>query len=383
MSLYLDHHATTPLDPQVFEAMVPFFHEEFGNPASSSHRRGLRAAAALELAREEIGQSLGADPRGLVLTSGATEANNLAIKGVLAGAGERRHLIVAATEHRSVLDPARRLARNGFDVTILPVDHRGHINLNQLAEAITPKTALVSLMAANNETGLLHPLDEIASICHQKGTLWHCDASQAIGKIPFHVDALGVDLLSFTAHKIYGPGGIGALWVRRDYERIPIVPLVDGGGQEQGLRSGTVPLPLVIGFAEAVVMAKKLRALEEAFVGTRRNELWEQLSQAIPDLVRHGDPDQSLPHTLNVGIPGVDGDALLVKLQLSELCVSSGAACSSMNREPSHVLTAMGVPGPLARASLRFGLGRDNTPEGIVRAVEILSGIVSDLRRKP
>ena len=247
MSLYLDHHATTPLDPHVFEAMVPFFQEDFGNPASGSHGRGLRAVAELERSRTAIGTAIGADPRGLVFTSGATEANNLAIKGVLAGSGERRHLIVAATEHRSVLDPARRLARSGVEVTILPVNSQGHIDLNQLADAITPRTALVSLMAANNETGLLHPLDEIASICHTKGTLWHCDAAQAIGIISFPVATLGVDLVSFTAHKVYGPVGVGALWVRRDGERIPILPLLDGGGQEQGLRSGTVPLPLVIG----------------------------------------------------------------------------------------------------------------------------------------
>lgn len=360
--------------------MIPYFQAEYANPASG-HRLGLRAAEAVDNARQRIANTLHADPRGLIFTSGATEANNLAIKGTLAGATGRNHLVVATTEHRAVLAPARRMARSGIAVTYLPVNSQGHLDLDQLAEAITPQTALVSLMAANNETGLLHPLSEIARICHEKGTLFHCDAAQAYGKIPIDIESLGVDLLSLTAHKLYGPVGSGALWVRRDRDRIPLLPQIDGGGQEQGLRSGTVALPLIIGFAEAAAIAERERTSDGLGLATLRNEIYQQLLTAIPDLVRHGDPACCLPHSLNVGIPGIDGDALLVKLQLTELCVSSGAACSTTHREPSHVLTAMGVPGPLARASLRFGLGRYTTRSEIGQAVEIVVRIVNELRR--
>ncbi len=395
MLLDFDHHATTPLDPRVLEAMLPYFTENHGNPSAISHRRGLEAAEVELAAREQVAAALGVDPREVIWTSGATEANNLAIKGLLTGTVNRRGLVVSATEHRAVLDPARKLARAGLPVTILAVDRLGRIDLTALERAITPQTALVSLMWANNEIGTIAPMNDIASICRKQGAWLHSDATQAVGKIPIDLRTTAIDLMSFSSHKIYGPPGVGALIVRRDRDRIPLVPLIDGGGQQSGMRSGTLPLALIVGFAKALLLCEQEREATAVRMSGLRDLLWRKLSERIPGLVRHGAPvtidaksalsssQTSLPHNLCVGIPGVDGDALLVRLQKSNLCVSSGAACSSTNREPSHVLTAIGVPENLARASLRFGLGQGTSEADVLRAVEILAAIVCELSDVP
>lgn len=388
MLLDFDHHATTPLDPRVLEAMLPYFAEKYGNPASISHRRGLAAAVVEQSAREQVADLLGADPRGIVWTSGSTEANNLALKGVVSGAIDRRGLVVVATEHRSVLDPAKRLSRSGHPVTILRVNPQGQLDLDQLERAITPETALVSVMWANNEIGTIAPMAEIAGICPRKGVWLHSDATQAVGKIAVDLRTTGVDLLSFSSHKIYGPPGIGALILRRDRDRIPLVPQIDGGGQQWGIRSGTLPLALIVGFAKALELCEQEREATAARLAVLRDRLWSELVERIPGIVRHGGLSPSvalpqpsmLPHSLSVGLTDVDGDALLARLQQSDLCVSSGAACSSTNREPSHVLTAMGVPDRLARASVRFGLGKSTSAAHVMQAAEILSTIARKLR---
>ena len=401
MLLDFDHHATTPLDPRVLEAMLPYLTDQYGNPSSLSHRRGL-AAAAVELAsREQVAGLLGVEANEVVWTSGATEANNLALKGVLAGAVDRRGVVTVATEHRSVLDPARRLARAGHPMTVLPVDPRGRIDIEELERAITSETALVSVMWANNEIGTIAPLPEIAALCHQKGAWLHSDATQAVGKIPVDLRSTGVDLLSFSSHKLYGPPGIGALVIRRDRSRIPLVPQIDGGGQQSGVRSGTLPLALIVGFAKALELCEQEREATAVRLAGLRDRLWSELTQRIPGIVRHGGSSPNvacfsekgrpfsekkatewtvLTHNLNVGIPDIDGDALLVRLQKSDLCVSSGAACSSTNREPSHVLTALGVSERLARASVRFGLGRWTTADEVTQAAAILGTIARDCR---
>ena len=380
MLLDFDHHATTPLDPRVLEAMLPYFSEQYGNASSTSHRRGLEAAEVEQAARTQMAELLGVDPREVVWTSGATEANNLAIKGVVAGSIGRRGLIVAATEHRSILDPAKKLAREGHPVTVLPVDGRGQLDLDDLETAITAETALVSVMWANNEIGTIAPVSEIAAICRRKGAWLHSDATQAVGKIAVDLRTTGVDLMSFSSHKIYGPPGIGALIVRRDRGRIPLVPQIDGGGQQFGIRSGTLPLALIVGFAKALELCEQEREATATRLAGLRDQLWSDLARFIPGIIRHGDPGRCLPHNLSIGIPAVDGDALLVRLQQSDLCVSSGAACSSKNREPSHVLTAIGVPDRLARASVRFGLGRLTTEADTLAAAALLAEIVRECR---
>lgn len=383
MLLDFDHHATTPLDPQVWEAMQPYFGPSYGNPSSSSHRRGLNAAAVETHCRERVANLLRVEPREVVWTSGATEANNLSIQGLLRAEGPHCGMVTSAAEHRSVLDPARRLRRMGWPVTILPVDSKGRVDLGQLASAITPQTKLVSLMWANNEIGTISPLSEIAGLCRQRGVWLHSDATQAVGKIPVDLQTTEVDLLSFSGHKIYGPAGIGVLVVRRDRGPIPLQPLMEGGGQQGGLRSGTIPLPLIVGLTEALTLCEAIRVADALRLSELRDRLWHQLSTAIPGIVRHTPDGEILPHNLSVGIPGIDGDALLVRLRDSELCVSSGAACSSSNREPSHVLTAIGVPDSLARSSVRFGLGRATTDTEVDSAVAVLAEIVRSLKAVP
>jgi cysteine desulfurase len=384
MLLDFDQHATTPLDSRVWEAMQPYFRESYGNPSSLSHRRGLNAAAVELQCRERIACLLNVEPREILWTSGATEANHLAVQGVLRATGPQRGLITVATEHRSILEPARQLRRIGWPVTILGVDSKGLVDLDQLEKAITLQTILVSVMWANNEIGTIAPLSQLAEICRERGVWLHSDATQAVGKLPVDLQATDVDLLSFSGHKIYGPAGIGALIVRRVRGPIPLQPLLEGGGQQNGLRSGTLPLPLLVGLTEALVLCEEARVAEAPRLAELRDRLWCKLAAAIPGLVRHTPvgtgPHPVLPHNLNVGIPGIDGDALLVKLRESNLCVSSGAACSSSNRDPSHVLTAIGVPDQLARASVRFGLGRGTTSEQVTEAAAILTSIVEQIR---
>jgi len=359
--------------------MEPWATRDFAN-ASSQHVPGFRAEAAVEDARERLARAIGAaEPREIVFTSGTTEADNLALKGV-ARAGRRRrdHLVTVATEHPAVLDPCRALEREGFSVTVLPVDAGGRVDPRAVAAAITERTALVSVMAANSEVGTLQPLAEIGRICREREVPLHTDAAQAVGRIPVDVEAWGVDLLSFCAHKLYGPKGIGALWVRRRRPRIRIEPLLHGGGHERGLRSGTLPVPLIVGFAAAVDLC--LASLEEdaARIGGLRDRLWERLSAGLAGLRRNGDPEHGLPGNLNVAIEGVEADALLTKLP--HVALSTGSACSSASPEPSHVLSALGLSPAEARSSLRFGLGRRNTVEEIDAVADAVVEKVRDLR---
>lgn len=375
----MDNHATTRVDERVLKAMLPWWSEHFGNPASISHAFGREAGAAVEHARDTIATVLNCPAESLVFTSGATEANNLALKGVLQQA-RGGHLIVNTAEHRSVLDPARRLQRAGIELTVLPVDNTGMVDPPAVADAIRPETRLVSVMLANNEVGTLNPVLEIAALCREQGVPVHCDAAQAVGRIPVDVTALGVTLLSVSAHKLYGPKGIGALYVSREPPRVRLTPLLDGGGHERGLRSGTLPTPLIVGFAEAVRIATDDSDEESTRIAGLRDALARELTSTIDGCTTHGHPTLRLPGNLNVSFTGVDGDALMLGVARRGLAVSSGSACTSAVPEPSHVLRAMGVPDPLCRASLRFGLGRYNTDRDVHDAAAIVRDVVGELR---
>jgi cysteine desulfurase len=376
--VYLDNHATTRVDPRVVEVMLPFFTETFGNAASVNHSFGHEAADAVETGREQIARLLSASPPSLVFTSGATEANNIALKGVMQAARGEAHLITNAAEHRAVLDPARKLSRLGYGVTILPVDEFGMVDPQQVADALEPATVLVSVMLANNEVGTINPIAEIGRICRQGGILFHCDAVQAAGRIPIDLSRLPIDLLSLTAHKLYGPKGVGVLYVRREGKRIQIEPLFDGGGHERRLRSGTLPVPLIAGFGAACQLAGETIREESAQIQQLRDRLWEGLRNEVEGVRVNGHPDRRLTGNLNVSFDDVDGDALM--MSLTEIAVSSGSACTSADPEPSHVLRAMGLSDDLTRASLRFGLGRFNTIEDVDFAVEHVADAVRRLR---
>ncbi len=376
--IYLDHHATTPADARVLEAMWPFFRENFAN-ADSLHAPGRKARTAVEEARQHLADMLQAAPRELIFTSGATEANNLALKGVLLAAPPGSHLIVNAAEHASVLDVALRLRRRGTAVTILPVDHQGRVSPDDIANAITEETVLVSVMLANNEIGTIQNLQAIGTVCREAGVLLHTDAVAALGRIPVNLAELPVDLASFSAHKIYGPKGIGALFLRRGDHRIRLEPQIHGGGHEQRIRSGTLPVPLIVGFGKACRILATEFADEPQCLRDLAGRLQAELSERIPGLRFNGPESNRLPGNVNISIEGVDGPALLAALD-PYLAVSSGAACSSAAPEPSHVLRAIGLPDDLCHASLRFGLGRDNTLDEILRAVEIIAAAVARLR---
>lgn len=378
--IYLDCHATTPVDKRVLEVMIPYFTEHFGNPASVNHLYGWEAEAAVKQARQIIADAINATPAEIVFTSGATEANNLAIKGVAeAYFSQGRHLITVATEHHAVLDPYHYLQGLGFDVTLLGVQPDGLIDLTELEEAFRPDTILVSVMAANNEIGVLQPLDKIGKMCRDRQILFHTDAAQALGKIPLDVEEMNIDLMSLTAHKIYGPKGIGCLYVRRRQPRVKIAPQIHGGGQERGIRSGTLYTPQIVGFGAAVKLALSEMAREAQRLTKLRDRLWNQLS-TLDDIRLNGHPTQRLPGNLNVSIAGVDGQALLLALQPT-MAVSSGSACTSTRIEPSHVLTALGVPENLAYASLRFGLSRFNTEAEIDQVAQEAIATIKVLRR--
>lgn len=372
--IYLDHHATTPVDARVLEAMLPYFTEKFGNAASRQHRFGWEANDAVEQARKQVAALIGAGSREIVFTSGATEANNLAIKGVAKARPERDHLVTVATEHKAVLDPMTRLEHEGRRVTVLPVPASGLIDLAALDEAVTERTALVSVMAANNEIGVLQPIAAAAAIAHAKGAWFHTDAVQAVGKVPFDVDASGVDFASLSAHKVYGPKGIGALYVKR--KRVQIAAEIDGGGHERGLRSGTLNVPGIVGFGRAADIARAEMPAEAKRVGALRDRLLDGLRATTDGMTVNGTMDARLPGNLNVSFDGIDGEALLVGLD--DIAVSSGAACTQA--EPSHVLRALGLTKDLALASLRFGIGRTTTAAEIDRAVDRVSDVVERLR---
>lgn len=377
--VYLDNHATTQVDPRVVDAMLPYFTEKFGNAASVNHLFGWEAAEAVEQARVQIAALLKTDPDTIVFTSGATEANNLAIKGVLRAAGAGSHFITSVAEHPSVLDPAHRLKRAGFDVTVLPVDEFGMVSPQSIANAIRPETKLVSVMMANNEVGTINPIAEIANICRERNVLFHTDAVQAAGRIPLDVELMSVDLLSLSAHKMYGPKGVGVLFVRRGSPRIVIEPLLDGGGHERHFRSGTLPVPLIVGFGEACRIAATEQMSEAETLATLRDRLWAGLCEKLDGLHLNGHPEQRLSGNLNISFENVDGEALMTGLK--RIAVSSGSACTTTNPEPSHVLRAMGRSDQLTRASLRIGLGRFNTQSDVELAIEYIVDVAQRLRR--
>jgi len=373
--IYLDHHATTPVDARVLDAMLPFFTEKFGNAASKQHQYGWDAQDAVDRARKQLASLIGAGTKDIVFTSGATEANNLAIKGAAAARrGERNHLVTVVTEHRAVLDPMASLERDGWQVTALPVASSGLVDLVALSEAVTERTAVVSVMAANNEIGVLQPIKEAAAIAHAKGAWFHTDAVQAVGKIPFDVAGLDVDLASMTAHKIYGPKGVGALYVNR--RRVTLAPQLDGGGHERGLRSGTLNVPGIVGFGRAAAICRLEMAGESARIRDLRDRLLTRLRESVPGITVNGTMVERLPGNLNVSFDDVDGEALLVSLD--DVAVSSGAACTQA--EPSHVLMALGRTKDRALASLRFGIGRGTTAGDVDYAAAKVHDVVSRLR---
>ncbi|HEX7551763.1 MAG TPA: cysteine desulfurase family protein [Candidatus Methylomirabilis sp.] len=364
LPIYMDHHATTPVAPEVFEVMRPFFLDHFGNAASRSHAFGWAAEGAVETARAEVAQLIGCRPIEVVFTSGATESDNLALKGVAYAYRDKgTHLVTSQVEHHAVLDTCKRLEKEGFQVTYLPVDRYGMVDPDDVAKAVTPKTTLVSVMLASNEVGTIQPLAEIGRICKAKGILLHSDAVQGVGKIPVKVDGLGVDLLSLTAHKLYGPKGVGALYVRMGSPRVRLVPQMDGGGHEKGRRSGTLNVPGIVGLGKACELSGRLMAPEAARLIALRERLRAGLFVRLDHLHLNGHPTQRLPGNLNVSFDFVDGEALL--LSLKEIAVSSGSACTSDSMQASHVLRAMGIGDELAHTSIRFGLGRGNTEEEV------------------
>ena len=376
--IYMDYQATTPVDPAVLEAILPYFTEQFGNAASRQHRFGWVAQEAVDKARAQVAALIGAEAKEIVFTSGATEANSLALKGLAeALAPARDHFVTVVTEHKAVLDTCRHLDHGGSRTTYLPVQGDGSIDLDALDVAVTERTIAVSVMAANNEIGVLAPLAEISRIAHAKGALFHTDAVQAAGKVPFDVAASGIDLASLTAHKLYGPKGIGALYVRRKNPRVMVAAQVDGGGHERGMRSGTLNVPGIVGFGAAAAIAQQRLEQERTQLTALRTRLLLGLQKAIDDLVVNGTLEARLPGNLNVSFPGVDGEALLVSL-CEDVAISSGAACTAA--EPSHVLKALGRSTELALASLRFGLGRWTTEEEVDRVVARVSETVARLR---
>jgi cysteine desulfurase len=378
--IYLDCQATTPVDERVLEAMLPYFRESFGNPASIGHLYGWEAEAAVKLAREAIANAISATPEEIIFTSGATEANNLALKGVAeAYHSKGRHIVTVQTEHSAVLDPCAYLQSLGFEITYLPVKSDGLIDLKELETAIRPDTILVSVMAANNEIGVLQPIAEIGKICRDRQVLFHSDAAQAIGKIPLDVNAMQIDLMSLTAHKIYGAKGIGALYVRRR-PRVSLAPQLHGGGHERGMRSGTLYTPQIVGFAKALEIAISSQDSEQQQALTLREHLWQRLSE-IEGIILNGSRTQRLAGNLNVSFTGINGAALILALQ-PIVAVSSGSACSSAKTSPSHVLTALGHSKELAYASIRFGIGRFNTFDEIETVANHVIASVRSLRKE-
>lgn len=378
--IYLDHHATTPVDPQVVEAMLPYFGQRFGNASSRTHAYGWEAEKAVDSARSQVAALLGADPREIVFTSGATEANNLALKGAAESLRSTGKVILASpVEHPSVLEPLSWLGERGFEIRWLEVDRFGRVDPARVEAAIVPGTILVSLMAANNEVGTVQPIEEVSAICRKRGVLLHCDATQAIGRVDFR--ASSVDLASLSAHKFYGPKGAGALYVRRRDPEVRLARQMHGGGQERGMRAGTLNVPGIVGLGKACELCRRDSAGEERrrILGMRET-LHARLMEAFPDLVLHGDPVHRLPGNLNVAIPGVQADALM--MAMPDLAISAGSACASGSLEPSHVMKALGVRPELARASIRFGIGRPNLPGEIDLAARRVVETARKLRHR-
>ena len=377
--IYLDYNATTPTDPRVVEAMLPFFTEIYGNAASRNHSFGWTAEEGVSKARNIIGEAIGATGKEIVFTSGATESDNMAVLGVAEFFHEKgKHIITSPIEHKAVVDPCQALEQKGYEITFLDVDEHGRIDLKQLEASIREDTILVSLMAGNNEIGTLNPLTEIGQMTRERGVLFHCDATQGVGKIPIDVEAMNIDLLSMTAHKIYGPKGIGALYVRRKKPRVRITPIMFGGGHERGFRSGTLNVPGIVGFGKAIELAmEEISSEAERQIGLRQH-LYKRLTDELDYVFLNGHPTERLPNNLNLSFGYVEGESLM--MGISEIAVSSGSACTSASLEPSYVLRSMGVGDDLAHSSVRFGFGRYTTMEEVNYAADKVIGAVKRLR---
>lgn len=371
--IYMDHHATTPVDPRVLEVMLPYFSEIFGNAASTDHSYGNEALRAVDKARQQIADGIGAKSEEIIFTSGATESNNLAIKGLAEQYRDKgNHIITCVTEHPAVLDPCKKLERQGFDVTYLPVDHYGMIDLDNLKNVIRPETILISIMAANNEIGVLAPLAETGKIAREHDVFFHTDATQAIGYVPINVDEMNIDLLSMSSHKVYGPKGVGALYARKVSPRVKLAEQMNGGGHERGMRSGTLNVAGIVGFGEAVNLAVKLMPEEVERLKNLRDQLFEGLKKEINGIELNGHPEKRLPHNLNIYIPGVEARSLLVQIN-DEVALSTGSACSTAKVEPSYVIEALGFEVGRAYKALRFGIGRKNSQKNIDNIIALLT----------
>jgi cysteine desulfurase len=377
--IYMDNNATTRTDPRVVEAMLPYFTEHFGNAGSRNHAFGWEAEEAVEEAREKVAKVIGAGAKEIIFTSGATESNNLAIKGVaLMYKKKGNHIITAKTEHKAVIDPCKRLERDGFQVTFLDVDKYGRVSAEQIAKAMTDKTILVTIMAANNEIGSLNPIKDIGKLCKQKGVLFHTDGVQAAGKVPVNVEEMGIDLLSMSGHKLYGPKGIGALYVRRKDPRVRLEPLIDGGGQERGMRSGTLAVTNIVGFGKACELCLQEMPEETKRLLNLRERLRTGITRQLEEVYLNGHPTERLPGNLNLSFAYVEGEAMMMGIK--NVAVSSGSACTSASLEPSYVLKALGVGDELAHSSIRFGLGRFNTQEEVDFVIDDVVKAVTHLR---
>jgi cysteine desulfurase len=379
LPIYLDNHATTPVDPRVVDAMLPYFSGHFGNAASRNHSFGWEAEEAVEKARKQIASLIGANSKEIIFTSGATESNNLAIKGVAEMYREKgNHIITAATEHKAVLDTCKHLEQNGYRVTYLPLKGDGLIDLDMLREAFTDKTILVTIMYANNEIGVLQPVREIGKLCKERGVLFHSDGVQAIGKVPVNVIDDNIDLLSITAHKLYGPKGVGALYVRRKSPRVQLTAQMDGGGHERGMRSGTLNVPGIVGLGEACALAQVEMPEESKRLSYLRDKLRAKFEAELDEVYINGSMEHRLPHNLNISFAYVEGESLL--MGINDIAVSSGSACTSATLEPSYVLKALGLGDDMAHTSIRFGVGRFNTEEEIDYVADKLISVVKKLR---
>ena len=379
LPVYMDNNSTTRTDPRVLEAMMPYFTEKFGNSASRNHAYGWETEEGVDLAREQVASIINASSKEIIFTSGATESNNLAIKGVAAMYKKKgNHIITASTEHKAVIDTCMRLERDGCTVTFLPVDKYGIVSPQQVADAITDKTIIVSIMAANNEIGTVHPMKEIGAVCKAKGVLFHTDATQAVGKIPMDVEDMGIDLLSMTAHKMYGPKGVGALYVRRKDPRVRLDAMLDGGGHERGMRSGTLNVTGIVGMGMAAEICRKELHSESERLLKLRNRLHEGINSKLEDAYLNGHPIHRLPGNLNISFAFVEGEGLMMGIK--DVAVSSGSACTSASLEPSYVLKALGLGDELAHSSIRFGLGRFNTEEEVDFVINDVVRAVNHLR---
>jgi len=381
LPIFMDSHSTTPMDPRALEAMLPFFIEKFGHPGSRNHPFGWEAEAAMERGREQLARLIGArDPKEIVFTSGGTESDNLALKGIAEMYREKGdHIVTTVIEHRAILDPCRRLEKQGLKVTYVPVGSDGIVDVGEIRKALTDKTILISVMFANNEIGTIQPIAEIGKLAKEKGIVFHTDATQAVGKIAVDVERMGIDLLTCSAHKIYGPKGIGALYVRRRAPRVRIAPMIDGGGHERGTRSGTVPVPLAVGFGQAAEICGQVMAEESARLAQLRDKLQDRILSSVDETYLNGHPEKRLPHNLNISFAYVEGESVLMGLN-KEVALSSGSACTSATLEPSYVIAALGVGAELAHSSIRYGLHRFTTEEEVDYVADRTIEVVKRLR---